>query len=55
VECPVYDYAALPPGTRLTGPAIIMQDLSTVVVQPQHQVHLDSYGNIIIAIPQHIS
>jgi N-methylhydantoinase A/oxoprolinase/acetone carboxylase beta subunit len=36
----------------MTGPAIITQDLSTVVVQPQHQVHLDRYGNLIMAIPQ---
>jgi len=53
VECPVYEYAALAPGVRLTGPAIITQDLSTVVVQPQHQVHLDHYGNLIMTIPQH--
>ena len=53
VECPVYDYAALPPGAVLAGPAIITQDLSTIVVQPQQQVHLDSYGNIIMTIPQH--
>jgi len=54
VECPVYDYVSLPPGAHLTGPAIITQDLSTIVVQPQHQVHLDSYGNIIMAVPQQI-
>src|SRR5262245_49268708 len=53
VSCPVYEYAALPPGVRLTGPAIIIQDLSTVVVQPQHQVHLDGYGNLIMTIPHH--
>jgi N-methylhydantoinase A len=53
VECAVYDYATLPSGASLTGPAIITQDLSTLVVQPQHQVHLDSYGNIIMTIPQH--
>jgi N-methylhydantoinase A len=51
VACPVYDYATLSPGAQMTGPAIITQDLSTVVVQPQHQVHVDSYGNIIMAIP----
>ena len=51
VACPVYNYAALPPGARMTGPAIITQDLSTIVVQPQHQVHLDRYGNLIMAIP----
>jgi N-methylhydantoinase A len=53
VECSVYDYAALPSGASITGPAIITQDLSTIVVQPQQQVHLDSYGNIIMTIPQH--
>jgi N-methylhydantoinase A len=53
IECPVYDYASFPPGAQMTGPAIITQDLSTIVVQPQHQVHLDRYGNIIMAIPQH--
>jgi len=51
VACPVYEYTSLPPGARLTGPAIITQDLSTIVVQPQHQVHLDRYGNLIMAIP----
>ncbi|MBM3224108.1 MAG: hydantoinase/oxoprolinase family protein, partial [Candidatus Tectomicrobia bacterium] len=53
LACPVYDYAMLPAGARLTGPAIITQDLSTIVVQPQHQVSLDRYGNIIMTIPQH--
>jgi N-methylhydantoinase A len=53
VECSVYDYAALPSGASITGPAIITQDLSTIVVQPQHQAHLDSYGNIIMTTPQH--
>jgi N-methylhydantoinase A len=53
VECPVYDYAALPNGASIAGPAIITQDLSTIVIQPQHQVHLDSYGNILMTIPQH--
>jgi N-methylhydantoinase A len=55
VECPVYDHAALPSGASIAGPAIITQDLSTIVVQPQHQVHLDSYGNILMTIPQHTS
>ena len=53
VECPVYEYASLPPGAQMTGPALIIQDLSTIVVQPQHEVHLDRYGNLIMAIPQY--
>ena len=54
VECSVYDDAALPSGTSRAGPAIITQDLSAIVVQPQHQVHLDSSGNFIMTIPQHM-
>lgn len=53
ITCPVYDYASLPAGARFTGPAIITQALSTIVVQPQHQVHVDHYGNVIMAVPPH--
>jgi N-methylhydantoinase A len=52
VSCPVYNYASLLPGAALTGPAIITQDLATVVVQPQHRVRLDHYGNLIMTVPQ---
>jgi N-methylhydantoinase A len=52
IDCPVYSYAALPPGFQLTGPAIINQDLATVVIEPQHRMHLDHYGNIIVQLPQ---
>ena len=52
IDCPVYDYGRLSPGFQLTGPAILNQDLATIVVEPQHRIHLDQYGNIIIQIPQ---
>jgi N-methylhydantoinase A len=52
VECPVYDCAALPPGTVLPGPAILTQDLSTIVVQPQHRVRIDHYGNVLMEMPR---
>lgn len=54
VDCPVYDGATLPPETQLTGPAILTQDLSTIVVLPQHRARLDRYGNVIMEIP-HLS
>lgn len=52
VDCPVYDCAALTPETTLQGPAILTQELSTIVIQPQHQARLDLYGNIIIQLPR---
>jgi hypothetical protein len=30
---------------------MLTQDLATVVVQPQHQAHLDQYGNVVMAVP----
>jgi N-methylhydantoinase A/oxoprolinase/acetone carboxylase beta subunit len=42
----------LVPGMHLTGPAILTQDLSTIVVHPQHQARLDLYGNIILELPR---
>ena len=52
IDCPVYSYATLQSGFQHTGPAILNQDLATIVVEPQHRMHLDQYGNIIIQIPQ---
>ncbi len=50
-DCPVYSYAALSPGFQLTGPAILTQDLTTIVIEPNHRAHMDTYGNIVMSIP----
>jgi N-methylhydantoinase A len=50
VDCPVYEYASLLPGFELTGPAVLNQDLATIVVEPQHRLHLDQYGNVVMVI-----
>ncbi|MDL5363352.1 hydantoinase/oxoprolinase family protein [Halalkalicoccus sp. NIPERK01] len=42
----VYDRAELRPGNELTGPAIVTDDDSTVVVQPDQAATIDRYGNI---------
>jgi N-methylhydantoinase A len=52
VDCPVYDYSTLPPGFQLIGPAIITQDLATIVVEPQHRIRVDEYGNVIMRLPE---
>jgi N-methylhydantoinase A len=51
VDCPVYDYALLRPGFHVMGPAILTQELTTTVVEPQHRARLDPYGNILMEIP----
>jgi N-methylhydantoinase A/oxoprolinase/acetone carboxylase beta subunit len=45
-----YDRAALAPGNRLLGPAIVNQYDSTTVIPPGVAAHVDRYGNILIAI-----
>jgi len=44
----VYDRAALPTGQWLTGPAIIEEAWSTVVVYPGQRATADRFGNLII-------
>ncbi len=51
VDCPVHEAAALSPGTALTGPAIVTQDLSTIVVEPGHRARVDRFGNVIVELP----
>jgi len=45
-ETPIYDRTRLRPGNDLSGPAIIIEDDSTVVVQPDHTATIDRYANI---------
>jgi N-methylhydantoinase A len=49
-DTPVHAFAALPVGHRLTGPAIIEQDFSTVLILPGHGAEVDRYGNILIEV-----
>jgi N-methylhydantoinase A len=50
VDCPVYDCATLQAGFACTGPAILNQALSTIVVEPRHRIRLDAFGNIIMTL-----
>lgn len=45
-ETRIYDRAELRPGNELEGPAIVTDDDSTVVIQPDHDASVDRYGNI---------
>jgi N-methylhydantoinase A len=45
-DTPIYDRAELHPGTEVTGPAIVVEDDSTIVIQPDHTAAIDRYANI---------
>jgi N-methylhydantoinase A len=45
---PIYDRERLRPGHRIDGPAIVVQDDSTVVIEPGYAGAVDEYANIIM-------
>ncbi len=47
-DTPIYDRTRLPLGASFNGPAIIEQADSTTVVEPDMQVRVDEFGNIIV-------
>jgi N-methylhydantoinase A len=47
-ETPIYDRGKLLPGNAVTGPAIIVQDDTTTVIEPGYKGAVDSFGNILI-------
>src|SRR5581483_10225262 len=50
VETPVYERSRLLPGSELTGPAIVEQLDSTVVVPPRWTLQVDRHGNLVLAV-----
>ena len=47
-DTPIYDRAKLPPGCRLTGPAVVEEFGSTTVVFPGQTLDVDPYGILIV-------
>jgi len=44
----VYDSERLDPGMKLSGPAIVQDSTSSLVLPPGHTLGMDSYGNLVI-------
>ena len=44
-EATIYDGLELDPGVTVSGPTVIQEPAVTLVVQPDHQVTVDDYGN----------
>ena len=49
-EADIYDGAKLEPGMTFSGPAIVEDPGTTVVIHPGNAVEIDGYGNIHIRI-----
>ncbi|MES9539496.1 MULTISPECIES: hydantoinase/oxoprolinase family protein [unclassified Actinomadura] len=49
-DTPVYRRAGLAPGTAISGPALIEETESTVVVGPAGSVRVDDMGNLVMTI-----
>ena len=49
-ETPIYRREMLPLDSRLTGPAIVEQLDSTIVIGPGDAAEIDTFGNLIVAI-----
>jgi len=48
VECPVFRRSQLKAHSRLQGPAVIEEEASTTLVEPDFDLEVDSYGNLIL-------
>ncbi len=47
---PIYRREAVPPGAVLTGPAIVEQLDTTIVIEPGCRAEADRAGNLIVAV-----
>jgi len=50
VEAALYDREKLPANSQLTGPAVLEQMDTTILIEPQDSAHTDADGNILITI-----
>jgi N-methylhydantoinase A len=48
IETPVHDRGGLRPGDKVEGPAIVVQDDTTTVIEPGYRGAVDRFGNILI-------
>jgi N-methylhydantoinase A len=49
-DTPIYRRAQLPPGATLTGPAIVEQLDTTIVIEPGDRLHVDALSNLMIEV-----
>lgn len=49
--CKVYERSALHPGVKITGPFVVEEPGTTIVVFPGHKLTMDKFGNLLIDVP----
>lgn len=49
-DTPIYDRERLPRNAGFSGPAILEQLDTTVVIEPGNQVTVDRLGNLIVSV-----
>ncbi len=47
----IYAMENLGPGNKIKGPAIIMQDTSTILIEPECIAKISEYGDVVIDVP----
>jgi N-methylhydantoinase A len=53
VEVPIYLRPKLPAGTKLSGPCIVEEPISTTLIPPDFSATIDQFSNIVIASKVH--
>lgn len=48
----VYDLESLKAGVKVNGPAIILNQTSTILVEPSYEAVIDDFGNVIITVTE---
>ena len=48
VEVPVFNRDRLAPGNRIPGPAVIEERITTIVVHPGWDAHVDGFENVVM-------
>jgi len=48
-DTPIYDRAELAAGNEISGPAIVVEDDSTIIIQPDYTATVDQYANLEIS------
>ncbi|WP_353663200.1 hydantoinase B/oxoprolinase family protein [Hydrogenimonas sp. SS33] len=51
-DAPVYEMAALGSGAEIAGPALVMQETSTIVLEPGCRARVDGFGDLYIDVPR---
>lgn len=52
LDTPVFDLEKLKGGMAIAGPAIILNQTSTILVEPDCTAHIDSFGNVVIDVAE---